>query len=87
MKRSVYAVLGANSGSLHAEIDRNDLTLCSPVMVEKEREIRGDGGNHHEKLGLKRISGASEFTIFDTAGNTPDPPGTNNEMACSEHNQ
>jgi hypothetical protein len=31
----------------------------------------GDGGNHHEKLGLKRISCASQFTIPDTAGTTP----------------
>ena len=29
-------------------------------------------GNHHEKLGLKRISCASQFTIPDTAGTTPD---------------
>jgi len=33
--------------------------------------MSGDGGNHHEKLGLKRISGASKFTIRDTAGMSP----------------
>jgi len=29
-------------------------------------------GNHHEKLGLKRMSCASQFTIPDTAGTPPD---------------
>jgi hypothetical protein len=42
-------------------------------MVElrtRKRETRGDGTNHHEKLGLKRISDASQLTIPDTAGMT-----------------
>jgi hypothetical protein len=37
-------------------IERDDLTSCSPVMVElwtRKREMGGDLGNHHEKLGLK----------------------------------
>jgi len=34
---------------------------------------RGDGTNHHEKLGLKRIPCASQFTIPDMAGMNPDP--------------
>jgi len=45
-------------------------------MVElstRKREIRGDGGNHHEKLGLKRILCVSQLTIPDTAGTSPDP--------------
>jgi len=37
------------------------------------REMRGDGGNHHEKLGLKRSSSASQFDISDTAGISADP--------------
>jgi len=35
--------------------------------------MRGDGTNHHETLGLERISCASQFTIPDTAGMSPDP--------------
>jgi len=34
--------------------------------------MRGDGANHHEKLGLKRLSCESQFTIPDTAGTSPD---------------
>jgi len=37
------------------------------------REMRGDGGSHHEKLGLKRISCASQVTIPDTAGTSRYP--------------
>jgi len=36
------------------------------------REMRGDGGNDHEKLGLKRISCASQFTIHNTVRTSPD---------------
>jgi len=35
-------------------------------MVElstRNRQIRGDGGNHHEKLGLERISCGTQLTI------------------------
>jgi len=59
-------------------------------MVElstSKTDIRGDGGNHHEKLGLKRISGASQFTIPDTAGTSPDPAGNNTDTRSSEPNQ
>jgi len=44
-------------------------------MVElrtRKREMRGDGTNHHEKLGLKRILCASQFTIPDMAGMSSD---------------
>jgi hypothetical protein len=44
-------------------------------MVElrtRKRVMRGYGGNHHEKQGLKIISCASQFTIPDTAGTSPD---------------
>jgi len=37
MLYSVYAVLSVNSWSLHGEIERDDLTLCFAMMVEKER--------------------------------------------------
>jgi len=53
---SVSAVLGVNSSSWHGGIERDDLTSCSCVMVElrtRMREMRGYGGNHHEKLGLR----------------------------------
>jgi len=74
----------------NGEIERDDLTSCSQVMVElstRKREIRGDGGNHHEKLGLKRISCASQFTIPDTAGTSPDPAGNNTNTRSSKPNQ
>jgi len=49
-------------------------------MVElstRKKEIWGDGGKHHEKLGLRRISCASQLTIPDTASMRPDPAPTN----------
>jgi len=49
--------------------------------------MRGDGGNHHEKLGLKRIPCASQLTIPDTAGTTPDPAGNNTDTRSSKPNQ
>ena len=42
-------------------------------MVEwrtRERDMRGDGINHDEKLGLQRIPCASQFTITDMAGSS-----------------
>jgi len=59
-------------------------------MVElstRKREIRGDGGNHHEKLGLERISCASQLTIPDTAGTSPDPAGNITNTGSSKPNQ
>jgi len=59
-------------------------------MVElstRKRVIRGDGGNHHEKLGLKRISGASQLTISDMAGTSPNPAGNNTDTKSSKPNQ
>jgi len=57
-------------------------------MVElstRKREIRG-GGNHH-KLGLKRISCVSQFTIPDTASTSPDPVGNNTDTRSSKPNE
>ena len=51
------------------------------------REMGGDGGNHHEKLGHKRCSGASQFTIPDTASMTPNPAGMNTNTRLSKLNQ
>src|SRR5882757_3476445 len=49
--------------------------------------MRGDGGNHHEKLELKRIPCASQLTIPDTAGTTPDPAVKNTDTRSSKPNQ
>ena len=71
-------------------MERDDLTSCSWVMVElstRKREIRGDGGNHHETLGLKRISCASQFTIPDTAGTSLYPAGNHMDTRSSKPNQ
>jgi hypothetical protein len=56
------------------------------MMVELWTRKR-DWGNHHEKLGLKRISCASQFTIPDTVGATPDLAGRNTDMRSSKPNQ
>jgi len=53
----------------------------------RKREMRGDGGNHHEKLGLKRISCASQLTIPDTAGTSPDPACNYTDTRSSQPNQ
>jgi len=58
-------------------------------MVElrtRKREMRGYGGNHHEKLGLKIISCASQFTIPDTAGTSPDPACNYTDTRSSQPN-
>jgi len=86
----MYAVLGVKLWSWHEEIERDDLTSCFLVMVElstRKREIRGDGGNHHEKLGHKRVSCASQLTIPDTAGTRPDPACDYTYTRSSKPNQ
>jgi len=59
-------------------------------MVElrtRKRDMRGDGGNHHEKLGLNRISCASQLTVPNTAGTSPDPSCNYTDMRSSQTNQ
>jgi len=59
-------------------------------MVElrtRKREMRGDGGNHHEKLGLQRISCACQFTIPNTAGMSSDPACHYTDTRSSEPNE
>jgi len=51
------------------------------------REMSGDGGNHHEKLGLMGILCASQFTIPDTAGMSPDPACSYTDTRSSRPNQ
>jgi len=56
-------------------------------MVElrmRQREMRGDGGNHHAKLGLERIWCASAFTIPDMGGTCPDPACNNTNTRSSQ---
>jgi len=50
-------------------------------------DCRGDGTNYHEKLGLKRISCTSQFTIPDTAGTSPDPSCNNTDTRSSQRTQ
>jgi hypothetical protein len=60
------------------------------MMVElstRKREIREDWGNHHEKLGVERILCASQLTIPNTAGTSPDPAGNITDMGSSKPNQ
>jgi len=88
MQYSVYAVLshaalGVNLYSCHGEIDRYESTLCAGMMVELWTRKR-DGGNHHLRLGLKRIPGANQCTIPDKAGATPDLAGKNTDMSSSK---
>jgi len=59
-------------------------------MVElrtRKREMGADCGSHHEKLGLKRILGAIQFTIPGTAGTSPDPECNNTDTRTSQPNQ
>jgi len=53
----------------------------------RRREIRGDWGNHHEKLGLERISCVRQFMICDTAYASLDLASINPEMWSSQSNQ
>ena len=53
----------------------------------RKREIRGDVGNHHEKLGLGRILCASQFTIPDITGRSPDPAGNDTNTRSSKPTQ
>jgi len=74
MLYSAYTVLGINSRLMHGAIESDDLTSWFQVMVElstRKREMRGYRGNHHQKLGLKRISCLIQFTISYTAGRSP----------------
>jgi len=60
------------------------------VLVEvstRKREIGGNGGKHHEKLGHKRISCVSQLTIPDTAGEIPDPAGNDTNTKFSKPNR
>jgi len=59
-------------------------------MVElstRKRKIRGDGGNHQQKLGLKIILSASHFTIPYSAGKCPHPAGNNINTGSAKTNQ
>jgi len=59
-------------------------------MVElrtRKREMRGDGTNHHEKLGLRKTSCASQFTILHMAGTSADPACNYTDTRSSKPNQ
>jgi len=92
----VYAVLCVNSWSCHGKIESDDLTSSSQVMIELRminREMEVYGGNHYEKLGLKRILCESQFTISDTPVMYNEPPYHNtdttflppNQASCTPH--
>jgi hypothetical protein len=49
--------------------------------------MRGYGGNHHEKLGFKRIPCASQLTIPDTAGKSPNSACNYTDKKSFEPNQ
>ena len=48
--------------------------------------MRRDGANHHEKLGLERMSCARQCTIPDTAGTSPDPASNYTNSRSSQPN-
>jgi hypothetical protein len=59
------------------------------VLVElslRKREIRGDGGNRDEKLGLNRILCASKLTIPESARRSSDPACNNPDTRFSKSN-
>jgi len=49
--------------------------------------MRGDRGNHYEKLEYRRILGARQFTIPDTAGTSPDLACNNTDTTFSQPTQ
>jgi hypothetical protein len=49
-------------------------------------ELISDWVNYHEKLGLKRISCASQFTIPDTAGTSPNAACNYTDTRSSQPN-
>jgi len=55
--------------------------------MTRKREIRADGGNHHEKLGLQRISCASRLNIANTAGTSPDLACNHTDTRSLQPNQ
>jgi len=60
------------------------------VIVElrtRKREMRGDGGDHHDKQLLKRIFCAGQFTIPDTACTSSDPACKYIDTRSSQPNQ
>jgi hypothetical protein len=54
MLYSVYAVLGVDSGSWYAEMERDDLTLCSAMMVEIWTRKREMGDEHENNVDMSR---------------------------------
>ena len=57
------------------------------VERTRKRDMRGDGTNDHEKPGHKRISCASQFTIPDRTGTSPDLARTYTYTRSSQPNQ
>jgi len=55
MLYSVDAVISVNSSSWHGEIERDDLTLCSVMMVEKERRGMKMGTNMEDMSGCEKL--------------------------------
>jgi hypothetical protein len=86
----VYTVISINSWSWHCEIDRDVLTVFAYVIVvlrTRKREMNGDGRNHHDKLGLRRVTFASQCSISGTAGMSSDPAGNSTNSRSSHPNQ
>ena len=63
------------------------ICLVKCGLRTRKGEMGGNGGNHHEKLGHKKISCGSQFTIPDTAGTSHDPAHNITDMRSSKPNQ
>ena len=50
-------------------------------------QIKGDGGNHLDELGLQTISRVRQYTIPDMAGTSPNPECKITHMRSSQPNQ
>jgi hypothetical protein len=55
-------------------------------LSTRKSVMRGDGAYHHEKLGLERILCASQFTIPDKAGTSPNLACNNTVTWSSQSN-
>jgi len=90
MLHSVYAILGVNSWSWHREIVSDNLTSLFQLMLQLKTRLRKQTvywGNHHEKLGLKRILCECQCTFPDLAGMTPDTGCNHTDTRSSQPNQ
>jgi len=87
---TVYARVGIYLFSWQWNIERDDQTWCSQVMLElrtRNWERGEDGGYHGEKLGPTRTLCATQFTIPNMTGTTSNLASYHTDSRCSAAKQ